>query len=89
MTEMEDRVLALEVQVANRLMDAAKLLLEMQSHTQPGSVLALQTAMHDACEIRFEITIGAYPYIRILTVDADGEDSVLLRRLELKQPTAH
>lgn len=87
---LAERINELEGAVAQTLMRAAESWLGMQGMAQPAAVASLATALHDAYEVRVELVIGPHRHMRILTVDAEGNDNTLIRRLDLQmQPAAH
>ncbi|WP_041929505.1 hypothetical protein [Methylibium petroleiphilum] len=71
------------------LMQAARELITMQGLVQPEDVPALRASLRDAHEIRVEMTFGAFPHLRVVTVDTQGNDTHLLRRIELQLPSGH
>lgn len=75
----------LEDQAAFALLETARMLLQLQAHTQPDGSPELRAALSNAAEIRAEAVLGPFPHVRIVTVGADGEDLVLLRRFDFAQ----
>lgn len=80
---VQERALVVETAAAESLMQAALMLVEVQPHCQPREVQALGVALHDAYELRIEIVLGQHPHVRVVCVDTEGADCVLLRRLDL------
>lgn len=81
--EAIEKAEALEQRLAMQLIDAGKLWLALQDCVQPDAVAALNAALRGATELRIEITLGAMPVVRAVTLDGSGEEIALLRRLEL------
>ncbi len=82
MNAPEHRALEAENGFALALMRGASELLALQALTQPEDVPALRAHVREATEIRVELIFGLHPHIRIVTVDSEGGDAVLLRRLD-------
>lgn len=82
----ETRALEIEAGVANLLMRTAQELLAVQGMTQREDVPTISAHLTSAAELRVEIVFGPHPHIRVVTVDTQGEDVALLRRLDLALP---
>jgi len=89
MNESIERALSAENGTAEVLIRAAQQLIRLQTAIQPDALAALATATHDAAEIRVEITLGPWPMIRAVTIDDEGEEACLIRRLELQPVEKH
>ena len=76
------RALELESTVADRLMEAMALLVRLQPAIQPDAAGRIAAAMK-AGEVELQVRVGPHPSVRLVTIDAAGGESVLLRRLEL------
>lgn len=83
---ISDRALALEAGIVNELIKGMQTLLELQAATQPTSVPDLRAALHGAAELELQLRLGPHPYLRLVTLGADGGEDVLMRRIEMALP---
>jgi hypothetical protein len=73
-----------EAGVVAALMKAAHMFIAVQGAAQPHAVPTLRAALRDAAEVELQIRLGAFPSVRLVTIDAGGEEEYLLRGVDLQ-----
>lgn len=72
-----------EIAAAASMIAAARILIEAQMTTQPAHAAAIRAALRENVEIEAQLRIGPLPSVRIVTVNADGEEAATICALDL------
>ncbi len=73
-----------EDRIAGTLMQAARLLVDVQGHVQPEALAAIRAGFERAAGVDVTVRVSSVEScVRVVLIDAQGEELQLLRRIDL------